>query len=1516
MSIAGIYSNQGDEYQIINAIKWMIDIIADQKHQHDKIEIDSTSLEIGDLILVDDIVIYRTDKTKICCQYKKNAPNHKSWTIRTLKEELLKAGKSFSKNPTNQYIFGSRTDFGDLKRLEETAKAYPNEEVFIQECPQNLIETLHSLQDIFHPLNVSVYTFLQHSSFQQTLESKDLEILHKERLQNLITNTNVAYSTLFKEAHKLWSKTSSSSSSAINNRHSLTRKDLLLQLQDAGVFLLTLQRSEKELKEDFTKLSSIGIQWRRDIAGQIIAIKTIAELSQKIKDITHKTIVLTGNPGSGKTCVLLTLKETLEQEPTIQTIFIQSRSFESCQHNSDLERMGLDSDFVEKVAQMANYKKVALLIDSLDVLSITKNHQVFDLFLSIIDRLKNIHNVITIIACRDFDYHYDHKLCHQNWHNIRVDSLDWENDIYPLLQKLNYSTDISESTKNILTNPLYLALYVELEKKPNQNFSSTQFLLQHYIEHCFQQIPHIEHEGLNTSLEAIANKMLVERKTAVMRSEVDISDLQLQLLCSHGIIQKENNKIIFRHQIFLDLFNIKESLRKSIKLKEFILSLLPLPFVRPTIREYTLHIATFERENLCKHLRAVIADEKVAYHLKRLVIEVFASLIPQDNDWGFINWLRNNHQNLFNILYYQKTKEEWFEFWDFHLSPIILEENDQKMILHHCEYLEKWSGKFPKKCLLFWEKAMMQIIDKNALTQSLYYALAKFKSTKDHSAKKLIEQLYQQASPENQECLGEYIYQLVISENDHEDLLYSFIFDNLTLKNFKNYSIFNEIRYGKRYFRDTNILSTSSHFILTRVLRMLKINARKYQCVYGYNSSLLFSSSYRNERSVSDRPRRFDNSSSLIYDLEEALQKHIIQENNWWTKNKESLIQSKNLLIIYIIIQGLLQQKNIDLESAFQLLTNKSLLKSSLDYELSILLKHCFLNFTEGQQDTLIKIIESLSLKKDRPDQYYETSLKVLYSHNIPGFIRSQQLQEYIFSYEKEYGIFKQKPNPTSYIGCVKPPIPLEILIEFSNKSLLQACHYFEDLDDTFSFKVEDELIGGKDSLAETFRAMAEKDPLRFLEAFKDKNNVYQNQNFWDSLPLRYKPRILSGIANNILYRKNILSNSEVDKSQLKYIDDHDLFNQITVEVNQHSYYWFSINEISEIFFACSFLISNEKEIKTLLSLLVQYEVSREEVLNSIEIHSLNSAEGRIAQTILNIAIYSCENTIPISHILKEQLYKFSTFSETTQISLLKNLHVIQYYHPELGWDLLNIITNNTQEDVWVYGENCLYHSYHHDFERVDNYLKKTHTISTVKGHEMWGRIMALAQLSSKISIDDLLRQLDTINNENCWFGAIQVWSHNENIKKHKTICFIALHYYLKKEDTTCLVLQEISHNLFDTHNQTVIKIPLETIKLFFNHSHTGFSISYRFNKWLIHHIKDIDYVYEVIQIVLDNFINYKNDLSFSDIPIILTALFKEAEDREFEDEGEMLKKVIDIQDKFYQKSPHYIHDWLAKAER
>lgn len=773
MSIPGIRSNRGDGYQTLVAFEWALAVLSDPDLQW--IEIDSVAYS------VDDVVVGKTDGTQICCQCKKNQTDFKAWPIADLANELDKASDLLAKNKNAEVRFYSRSPFGELAKLREHSTTQANAISYRESLgiEQKKIDDTLAARFATSELHLSTYEFLNRTTFETSPELDRMKALLQERLRNMACNPKIAYDALWTRLDQLGSRMESTSRVSATTQHRLTKDDLKTLLTQAGAMLVPIM-SLVEVRASFASTSAIGRMWHRDIAGQRISSPVVDELLAAI-DARKRAILLTGLPGSGKTCVMLAVQEALEQRAQTRTdlvpLFIQSSEFADLAAAQDRQAQGLPEQWVEKVARMAEDAHVVAVIDSLDVLSIAREHSVLTYFLAQIDRLLLIPNVTVVTACRDFDRHYDRRIAERQWDSeLKCPPLSWEAEITPLLDKVGiHKLTIDAVTWELIRNPRELALFVELAQREGSfNVVTSQALAQRYLDTIVRADDALG-EAAMQAIEAIADEMLKSRSLAVPRQRFKASQAIQRALLSHNVLHEtQEGKLTFGHQTLLDVLVISGAVRQGVTLNEFIKGLPPVPFVRPSIRSFVAQLAMGDRREFRKQLRTVLTGS-AAFHIRRLVAESFAEQKPQDDEWPLIRDLRRDHREVFQVIYTQSGAIEWHHFWFKHLVPALKDARDSEGLTAHVHRVSQWKNEDAAGVLAFWAEVLtLDWVDGKQIARQLGLYLSEIDTKNPALLAPLLKTLLNMPRQEHS-FLGCAVARCVVADGVDDGLLWRYV---------------------------------------------------------------------------------------------------------------------------------------------------------------------------------------------------------------------------------------------------------------------------------------------------------------------------------------------------------------------------------------------------------------------------------------------------------------------------------------------------------------------------------------------------------------------------------------------------------------------------------------------------------------------------------------------------------------------------------------------------------------------
>ncbi|HMW56884.1 MAG TPA: AAA family ATPase [Accumulibacter sp.] len=1526
MSIAGIRSNRGDGYQTLVAFDWALTVLSDENYQW--LEIDSI------LYPVDDVVVGKSDGTVIACQCKKNHTDFEAWSINDLASELQKAVRLLSQHRNIEVRFYSRNNFGPIGKLKEYCSTQRDALSYKTDLGAMNRSTDNNLSNLISAVapGFSNYEFLSRTEFETSNTLDRMASQLRERLRNIASNPDAAFNALWVHLDQLGARMSVGDSSA-GAQHRLIKHDLEAILNKAGA-LLAPPLNLDDIRASFSNTSAIGRSWRRDVAGKRIVTPVINELLAAI-NAKKRAILLTGLPGSGKTCAMLELQEALEQRAQLHSdivpLFIQSREFADLATSHDRQTLGLSEQWVNQAARMAERAWVVVVLDSLDVLSIARDHRILTYFLAQIDRLLLVPQVTVVAACRDFDKQYDRRIAEREWDSeIKCLPLDWNTDVAPLLDKLAISSaDIDAATRELIRNPRELALFVELALRGG-GFSvvTSQALAQRYLDVIVRADTSLGDTAIQ-AIEAVAQRMLESRRLTVPHQQFQSPQEILRSLFSLNILQDtQDGKLTFGHQTLLDVLVISRALRKGVTLNKFIQSLPPVPFVRPCIRSFVAQLAVGERREFRKQLRAVLTGNS-AFHIRRLVAESLSEQPPEDDDWPLMRELREKHRDVFQAIYYSAKTIEWHYFWLKHLVPVLKAAQDAEGYASHAYRMTQWKNDDTQGVLLYWQEALsLEWIDASRIAEQLPYFISEINSDKLAFVVPLLQQLLDMPQPDHS-VLGQSIARCVEAGAVGDNVLWRYAMNGVDEKSIAEYNLHNRLRFRAHEFGDRK-----DNFFGQRMLKSIALLDLAIESIerwsnactlcygetrIGYRHGFLNETSYRIEHSQQD-VHHAGSMNVLLSAVEASILHHAMEHSEWWTNNRERLCFNHEGALLYFAVQACTASPEANIDLIGRMLSDRNMLEFGLQYELGSLIRSAFTSLNSTTQDAAMATILSIWDEPTTEDSEKSWILKKRTEllKPIPSHLRSAEAQATIDAFERTNGAFVRQPDIFMRGGTVHAPFSFEIFLSARDNQILRLIAHYRGHSDWHGTGA-DFLIGGEREVGWQLREASSRHPTRFLQLLPT---------YWAYISEQFRDDIMDGIATYLAYRHGQLRRDD-NWLPLEEPDASTLAGHILDELERHPLYWQMRRTAANALKVCANIVRSPDDAKRLVFLARGFDLlDKNDPIKGDNIDLINlgidMAKGNIAEALLTLANNLSENNLDLPSLLEPALARCAT-EEHPAIRAVMLLHLpsLQDKNFELSWKLFYLIMQDAR-GLWQLAERCLYYAYHNRFETVRPVLARLRIEGRDKDLETWGRISALAGMARHIDFFELLIELKALESTDAWRGAASVWTNSENIQHHRNECFAGIEAGLNAGESCALNVAEQIDNIF-RDEATPIPLPIEIIRGCFSAFENDNNTDNRHHRLLGLHEwlnavsqNDPDLSLAVTKLYVNyasrcgpHIYDHKNSLTQ-----LMTRLFAEAEEREESDEGAMLRSVVEIQDALLSLGVNGVADWLKAAER
>ena len=1139
--------------------------------------------------------------------------------------------------------------------------------------------------------------------------------------------------------------------------------------------------SQTELKilacfKDVSNIGRYGVL--REICGHKLPRPEIDHLLELLEQ-GERSLLLTDGPGSGKSWVLCELADRLEADGQWGVLFIKGDRYDDIDSEQDLlTRLRLPNDIVKLATSLTSHRKVAVILDSLDALSLSSNQKALRVFLELLDRLEAAEGIQIVAACRDFDLSYDPRLRLRKWsRKIPISALDFDTVVAPFLRGiLNIdSSTIPEEQQKLLTIPGNLTLFAGFAGKvPVESLRSSYHFLNTFLEEVVRKDPELGEQALSV-LQQMAVALFNRRSLFMPRGRFKGDETMYRLLNSKGVLQFDasRDRLGFAQQMMLDTLITKEALSNNKTLKDFLLEHPPLPFIRPAIRAFMFSLRVHDPGRFRTQIKQLFDYAGFAHHLKQLVAKSLAEVQPVSEDVSLCKWLSGNYPDYFKMFLWALENSDWLDLLLEPLfRPIVERSGAENLRNEVIAKLRVWMNDRPHEVIGLWNSVLA--VDTSIMNEVIY-ALEKFKCWDIEEIPALFETLLVLETQQNTLSIGKSLSQYIEASGSGDELLWRFITAKVdeTRSGHKFSShLAGKLRCSDRHFHHKDFLK--QRLYASDYLFSLCIEAAENWSALCYVDPSVTSLRH----SFLDKTSwRFSHHKLEIYDASElttflahigiAFKERCKQYDAWWQANEPELRNTHDAGLAYLLIQAYRTNIEQNLSGIIDFLRRDDLFQfDELRHEIGELLQETFPCFDKGVQEEFQQRILMLSFPDYELDPQSEWILQRRYEYlcRIPNFFRLQEAQEFITQWKDTFGLWPKPPFVYSEGGTVRSPVSAEQLLSFSDDTLIRLFRFYDDSQEFL--RRPNFLEGGTEGVLSEFKSCCALNPVRFLPLIE---RLYA-----ESIYAQYAVSIIEGVATHLSYRFGNLRQPQEWQASEPLPEGISLASVLLKCLHDSPALWKEERAVATALQACAYVVKTPPAVRLLTRYFCRF-VRHHEPENDTDnpnAPAFISIYGHIVEGVMVLAIRLLEQ----NRVLPEALFALlqtsaSTADASGKASLLSSLPAFTYYEFEKGWQLFDAVFEKPDARLWPYTQRFLYYQYSHHFDRVRPYLERMKNEASEIVGKTWGTLNTLAYLSGHVTEEQLFDQLISLNDEEVWSGAVQVFCANINRTEDRDAC-------------------------------------------------------------------------------------------------------------------------------------------------
>lgn len=416
----------------------------------------------------------------------------------------------------------------------------------------------------------------------------------------------------------------------------------------------------------------------KDIAGVHFIQSTVSNILQWVEEsnkLSESIAVLLDQAGSGKTVSMSVLLNRLETKGfDVLGIKVDGLSFSSL---SDLGVLHGFSDSIPSVLQTLNTngRRVVFLIDQMDAVSssMLRDSNSIEVVLDLIRQVGNL-RIPIVLACRKFDWAYDHRLNYLRENHPKEFSLSLFTDKQLMDLLFSYSLNLYELdplTIEIIRCPLRLKIFIEIiqanrQSNPNWSPGGAIFTLQSLYQNFWMLKMHkatsVGIPNCEGVVIALANYMHDYEQFAAPESIVSNYLKTVEWLVSEGILELNGKVLSFFHQTFFDFIFARWFVGNNKSLIDHLITTDQGLFYRPMVKQILEYLRDVDFKRYLIEVNELLINLDIRKHLKRLVTNWLGQHIdPKPEELDIIEPRLTDPTSRKEVLNCLKGNSSWFD---------------------------------------------------------------------------------------------------------------------------------------------------------------------------------------------------------------------------------------------------------------------------------------------------------------------------------------------------------------------------------------------------------------------------------------------------------------------------------------------------------------------------------------------------------------------------------------------------------------------------------------------------------------------------------------------------------------------------------------------------------------------------------------------------------------------------------------------------------------------------------------